>query len=246
VRRASTNWAERPRGGVSAGISGGQFRLPWSIAGAGELLGDPNGGAVPGYRTVPLSSSTTVRSPGLETTRAPETADRPAAGRPLENPAMPTESTVLQVLLVEDDLADVALMENAFEDHRLLSELHHVADGEQALAFLYREEPYTDAPRPDLILLDLNMPRVDGRQALTLIKQDENLRLIPVIIFTTSSTDSDIMASYTRNANAYVTKPIDLDHFEYVVAEIRNFFGHTATLPSRTSDAARLEADDAG
>ncbi|GAA3227692.1 response regulator [Dactylosporangium siamense] len=193
---------------------------------------------------MPLSTSATGRTPGQETTRAPDTADHPAAGRALENPAMPTESAVLQVLLVEDDLADVALMESAFDDHRLPSELHHVADGEQALAFLYREEPYTDAPRPDLILLDLNMPRVDGRQALTLIKQDENLKSIPVIVFTTSSTDSDIMASYSRNANAYVTKPIDLDQFEYVVAEIRNFFGHTVTLPSRASDAARLEAGD--
>jgi CheY-like chemotaxis protein len=155
---------------------------------------------------------------------------------------MPTESAMLRVLLVEDDLADVALMESVFDDHPLRSELHHVADGEQALAFLYREEPYTDAPRPDLILLDLNMPRVDGRQALTLIKQDDDLKTIPVVIFTTSSTDSDIMASYVRNANAYVTKPLDLDQYEYVVAKIRDFFGHIVTLPTRTADDPSPEA----
>ncbi|GAA1558248.1 response regulator [Dactylosporangium maewongense] len=157
---------------------------------------------------------------------------------------MPTERSVLQVLLVEDDPADVALMESVFEDHSIRSELHHVADGGEALAFLHREEPYTDAPRPDLILLDLNMPRVDGRQALTLIKQEDKLKSIPVIVFTTSSTESDIAASYSRNANAFVTKPIDLDQFERVVAEIRNFYGHTVTLPSRVSDVSRLDADD--
>ncbi|MEV4141960.1 response regulator [Dactylosporangium sp. NPDC049742] len=157
---------------------------------------------------------------------------------------MPTEPSVLQVLLVEDDPADVALMESVFEDHSIRSELHHVADGGEALAFLHREEPYTDAPRPDLILLDLNMPRVDGRQALTLIKQEDKLKSIPVIVFTTSSTESDIAASYSRNANAFVTKPIDLDQFEHVVAEIRNFYGHTVTLPSRVSDVSRLDADD--
>jgi two-component system response regulator len=145
---------------------------------------------------------------------------------------MSTDIRLLQVLLVEDDPADVALMENAFADHVVRSRLHHVADGEQALTFLRRQGGHRDAPRPDLILLDLNMPRVDGRQVLTEVKADDDLKAIPVIVFTTSATDSDIVSSYSAHANAYVTKPIDLDDFERVLAEIRNFFGGTVTLPT--------------
>ncbi len=137
----------------------------------------------------------------------------------------------LCVLLVEDDAADVALMENAFADHPVTSDLHHVPDGAEALAFLRRDAAYADAPRPDLILLDLNMPRVDGRQVLGHIKADDNLKGIPVVVFTTSSTDSDVISSYGAHANAYVTKPIDLEEFERALAEIREFWGHTATLP---------------
>jgi CheY-like chemotaxis protein len=148
---------------------------------------------------------------------------------------MTSDTQRLQVLLVEDDLADVALMENAFAEHVVRSHLHHVADGEQALAFLRRQDPYRDAPRPDLILLDLNMPRVDGRQVLTEVKADGDLKAIPVIVFTTSATDSDISSSYSAHANAYVTKPIDLDEFDRVLAEIRNFYGHTVTLPTRVT-----------
>ncbi|MEV4418201.1 response regulator [Catellatospora sp. NPDC049609] len=143
---------------------------------------------------------------------------------------------LLQVLIVEDDLGDVALMESAFAEHSIPSNLHHVLDGGGALEFLRRSGPYADAPRPDLILLDLNMPRVDGRQALLEIKSDETLRSIPTIVFTTSSSDSDVLASYRAKANAYVTKPINLDEYESVVMEIRNFFGHTARLPRRAGD----------
>ena len=92
-------------------------------------------------------------------------------------------------------------------------------------------------PRPDLIMLDLNMPRVDGRQALTEIKADEDLRSIPTIVFTTSAADSDVFASYASHANAYVTKPLNLDDYERVVMQIRNFYGHTAVLPRRPSVA---------
>jgi two-component system response regulator len=138
----------------------------------------------------------------------------------------------LCVLLVEDDAADVALMENAFADHAVTSELHHVPDGAEALAFLRRDGEYADAPRPDLILLDLNMPRVDGRQVLGHIKTDDDLKGIPVVVFTTSSTDSDVVSSYGAYANAYVTKPIDLEEFERALSEIRDFWGHTATLPT--------------
>ncbi|GAA4263817.1 response regulator [Dactylosporangium darangshiense] len=142
----------------------------------------------------------------------------------------------LQVLVVEDDLGDVALVESAFAEHSIASQLHHVADGGEALAFLRRENPYAAAPRPDLILLDLNLPRVDGRQALAEIKGDGNLKSIPTIVFTTSAADADVFACYSAHANAYVTKPINLDDYDRVVAEIRNFYGHTAVLPRRTSD----------
>jgi two-component system response regulator len=137
----------------------------------------------------------------------------------------------LCVLLVEDDAADVALMETVFADHELTSELHHVPDGAEALAFLRRDAAYADAPRPDLILLDLNMPRVDGRQVLGHIKADDDLKGIPVVVFTTSSTDTDVSSSYGAHANAYVTKPIDLDDFERALSQIREFWGHTVTLP---------------
>ena len=116
--------------------------------------------------------------------------------------------------------------------------MHHVVDGAEALAFLRREDPYGDAPRPDLILLDLNMPRVDGRQVLAEVKADDDLKAIPVVVLTTSAADTDIAASYTAHANAYVTKPVDLDDFDRVVSEIRNFYGRTVALPGRGADVA--------
>ncbi|MEV4516299.1 response regulator [Dactylosporangium sp. NPDC049525] len=149
---------------------------------------------------------------------------------------MEADRQVLQVLVVEDDPGDVALVESAFAEHNIRSTLHHVADGGEALAFLHRDDPYGDAPRPDLILLDLNMPRVDGRQALVMIKTDDRLKSIPTIVFTTSSSDSDISSSYNAQANAYVTKPLNLDDYERVISEIRNFYGHIVALPGRTSD----------
>jgi CheY-like chemotaxis protein len=149
---------------------------------------------------------------------------------------MDAERHLLQVLVVEDDPGDVALVESAFAEHSLRSELHHVADGGEALAFLHQEEPYGDAPRPDLILLDLNMPKVDGRQALVMIKTDDRFKSIPTIVFTTSSSESDISSSYNAQANAFVTKPINLDDYERVIREIHNFFGGTAVLPSQASD----------
>ncbi|MEU4624779.1 response regulator [Actinoplanes sp. NPDC023801] len=144
---------------------------------------------------------------------------------------MPNSSAVLQVLLVEDDLGDVALIENAFSEHDVPTTLHHVPDGAAALVFLQQQAPYTEAPRPDLILLDLNMPRLDGRQVLTTIKADEQLKTIPVVVFTTSATPADILTSYGAHANAYVTKPIDLDDFDRALTQIRKFYGHTVTLP---------------
>ncbi|GAA4949319.1 response regulator [Actinoplanes utahensis] len=149
---------------------------------------------------------------------------------------MTDDDVPLQVLIVEDDLADLALMENAFTEHMAPTVLHHVADGAEAILFLRRAEPYAGVPRPDLILLDLNMPRVDGRQVLSAIKADPGLKAIPVVVFTTSSTPADILSSYRSHANAYVTKPLDLDDFERVVAEIRNFYGSTVRLPRRAAD----------
>ncbi len=149
---------------------------------------------------------------------------------------MSPDRSLLQVLVVEDDPGDVALVESAFAEHSIRSDLHHVADGAEALAFLRREAPFRDAPRPDLILLDLNMPRVDGREALARIKADDDLKSIPTIVFTTSASTGDVLYSYNANANAYITKPIDLDDYERVVVEIRNFYGHTAALPRRVPD----------
>lgn len=140
------------------------------------------------------------------------------------------------MLVVEDDLGDLALMESAFAEHSIGSTPHHVADGSEAVAFLRREGGYSDAPRPDLILLDLNMPRVDGRQALAGIKADEDLKTIPAIVFTTSSADEDVISSYAAQANAYVTRPVNLDEYERVVIELRNLYGHMVALPRRTPD----------
>ncbi|MEH1129889.1 response regulator [Micromonospora sp. CPCC 206061] len=149
---------------------------------------------------------------------------------------MSSDGPQLQVLVVEDDLGDLALIESSFAEHSVLSRLHHAADGAEALAFLRREEPFTAAPRPDLILLDLNMPRMDGRQLLNEIKSDDRLKSIPTIVFTTSSSITDIVASYAARANAYITKPMDLHDYDRVVIEMRNFYGHTASLPRRSSD----------
>ncbi|GAA3301937.1 response regulator [Dactylosporangium vinaceum] len=139
----------------------------------------------------------------------------------------------LDVLIVDDDPADVTLIEEAFAEHDAEHRLHHVADGVEALAFLRRDAPYADAQRPDLILLDLNMPRIDGRQVLAEVKRDEQLKTIPVIVFTTSAAVTDILDSYGAHANAYITKPIDLDQFDRTITEIRRFYGTAVTLPHR-------------
>lgn len=145
----------------------------------------------------------------------------------------------LDVLLVEDDPADVALVEDAFAAHHRPSRLRHVSDGVEALALLRREPPYEDAEPPDLVLLDLNMPRIDGREVLAQVKADAALKHIPVVVFTTSATDTDVLASYAAHANAYITKPLTLDALERVIAEIRDFFGTVVTLPG----AARARRD---
>ena len=138
---------------------------------------------------------------------------------------------VIDVLLVEDDRGDVLMTREAFEHHKLRNKLHVVADGVQALQFLRREGEHAGAPRPGLVLLDLNLPRKDGRQVLADIKSDESLRSIPVIVLTTSEAEEDILRSYDLHANAYITKPVDFDRFIDVIRQIDDFFVTVVKLP---------------
>lgn len=138
---------------------------------------------------------------------------------------------VIDVLLVEDDQGDVLMTKEAFEHHKIRNELHVVTDGEQALRFLSREGEYADAPRPGLILLDLNLPRRDGREVLAEIKADPSLRTIPVVVLTTSEAEEDILRSYSLHANAYVSKPVDFERFVEVIRQIDDFFVTVVKLP---------------
>ncbi|MEE2056700.1 response regulator [Rhodococcus artemisiae] len=139
----------------------------------------------------------------------------------------------IDVLLVEDDPGDELMTREAFEDNKIGNNLHVVRDGEQALDFLYRRGEHADAPQPDLILLDLNLPKYDGRQVLEQIKSDPELSHIPVVVLTTSSAEEDILRSYRLHANAYVTKPVDLDQFIRAVKQIDEFFVQVVRLPTR-------------
>jgi CheY-like chemotaxis protein len=141
------------------------------------------------------------------------------AGRPVE------------ILLVEDNPGDVRLTIEALREGKVRNRLNVAEDGVKALAFLRREGPYASAPRPDLILLDLNLPKKDGRAVLAEIKADDRLKLIPVVILTTSKADEDIVRSYELAANCYVTKPVDLDQFITVVRSIEDFWLTIVTLP---------------
>lgn len=138
---------------------------------------------------------------------------------------------VIDVLLVEDDPGDVLMTREAFAQHKIRNELHVTNDGEQALRFLRQEGEYEHAPRPGLILLDLNLPRRDGRQVLAEIKADAELRMIPVVVLSTSEADEDIMRSYSLHANAYVTKPVDFDRFVDVIRRIDSFWVTVVKLP---------------
>jgi len=145
--------------------------------------------------------------------------------------ADPTRLDVVDVLLVEDDDGDVLMTREAFEHHKIRNKLHVVQDGEEALQFLHREGPYADAPRPGLILLDLNLPRRDGRQVLAELKADPELRVIPVVVLTTSEAEEDILRSYSLHANAYISKPVDFDRFIDVIRQIDDFFVTVVKLP---------------
>ena len=144
----------------------------------------------------------------------------------------PTTKPV-DVLLVEDDPGDVLLTEETLLGSKIRTNLHVVGDGVEALAFLRREGTYADVPRPDLILLDLNMPRKDGREVLADIKQDPDLKTIPVAVLTTSSQDEDILKSYELHANCYITKPVGLEQFSTVVQSLEDFWFAIVKLPPK-------------
>ena len=141
------------------------------------------------------------------------------------------DSMSLEVLLVEDSPGDIRLTQEAFHAVNPAVRLHVANDGVEALAFLRHEGAFVDAPRPDLTLLDLNMPRMDGRQALALIKNDANLKTIPVVILTTSDAEGDIAKTYELHANCYLRKPVQLNAFESMVQSINDFWLTKATLP---------------
>jgi two-component system response regulator len=141
----------------------------------------------------------------------------------------------IEILLVEDSPTDVLLAREALEYSKLLNNLHVVSDGVQAMDFLRREGEYSQAPRPDLVLLDLNLPRKDGREVLAEIKADETLKLIPVVILTTSHDEKDVAAAYGSYANCYITKPVDFNQFVEVIKSIENFWLMVVTLPGGSS-----------
>jgi len=139
----------------------------------------------------------------------------------------------IEVLLVEDSPGDVRLTQEAFRDANKTIHLHVAADGVEAMAFLRREGKHADVPRPDLILLDLNLPKMDGREVLTHIKEDVDLKTIPTVILTTSDAEVDIVKSYQLQANCYLTKPVELDAFENLVKSINDFWLTKVKLPQQ-------------
>lgn len=138
---------------------------------------------------------------------------------------------MINVLLVEDDPGDVLITREAFAENKVRNNLSVVNDGVKALQFLRREADYATAPRPDLILLDLNLPRMDGHEVLANIKSDADLQRIPVVVLTTSDAEEDVLRSYDLHANAYVTKPVDFERFLGVVRQIDDFFVSVVKLP---------------
>jgi CheY-like chemotaxis protein len=144
----------------------------------------------------------------------------PTAGRPIE------------ILLVEDDPGDTLITREALDHSKVTNRLHCCSNGEEALAFLHRTGEFADAVRPDLVLLDLNLPRRDGREVLAEIKSDPDLRRIPVVVLTTSQAEEDVLRSYDLHANAYVTKPVDFERFVDVVRSVDEFFFTVVRLPN--------------
>ena len=141
----------------------------------------------------------------------------------------------LEVLLVEDSPGDVRLTQEAFRDAKTSINLHVATDGVAAMAFLRHEGDHSRAPRPDFILLDLNLPKMDGREVLAHIKDDDSLKTIPTIILTTSDAEADILKSYQLQANCYINKPVQLEAFEAIVKNVNHFWLTTAKLPPRAN-----------
>jgi CheY-like chemotaxis protein len=144
---------------------------------------------------------------------------------------MITPLQLIEVLLVEDDSGDELMTREAFEDNKIANRLHVARDGEEALDFLYRRGAHADAPRVDLVLLDLNLPKYDGTQVLRQIRSDPDLTHMPVVILSTSSAEEDVLRSYKLHANAFVTKPVDVNQFIAAVRQIDDFFLTVARLP---------------
>jgi CheY-like chemotaxis protein len=142
-----------------------------------------------------------------------------------------TEGRPIEILLVEDSPSDTDLTLEALKDFKVRNHVSVVEDGVLALQFLRRQGPYAEAPRPDLIMLDLNLPRKDGREVLAEIKADEGLKTIPIVVLTTSRADQDILRAYQLNANCYITKPVDFNQFLEVVRSIESFWLFVVTLP---------------
>lgn len=142
---------------------------------------------------------------------------------------------VIDILLVEDSETDAELTLQALKQGKLENTVHHVKDGVEAMQFLRKEGDFAGASRPDLILLDLNMPRLDGREVLKQIREDESLKVIPVVVLTTSSHDKDILETYGLAANSYIVKPVDLNSFFEVVRAISNFWVRVVALPPKES-----------
>ncbi len=144
---------------------------------------------------------------------------------------MPRQSRTVDILLVEDNRADVDLIIESFADAGTSCTMHSVNDGEKALQFLYRQGDYADAVRPDLVLLDLNLPRLDGREVLQQVKTDAELKTIPVIVLTSSEAERDVLASYRLHANCYIVKPVGLEQFYQVARAIERFWFDSVVLP---------------
>ncbi len=141
----------------------------------------------------------------------------------------------VEILLIEDNPVDIRMTQEAFKDYKVANNLHAVTDGEAGMDFIYQRGAYKDAPRPDLILLDLNLPKKNGREILEQVKADDKLRAIPIVILTTSELDEDMMGSYCHQANAFITKPIDFDDFVTMMRTVGDFWLTFVRLPHKAS-----------
>jgi chemotaxis family two-component system response regulator Rcp1 len=144
-----------------------------------------------------------------------------------------SNTKVVEILMVKDNASDVRLAEETLKDSKVHNNLYHVKDGVEAMQFLHHQGEYADAPHPDLILLDLNLPRKDGREVLAEIKEDPRLRLIPVVVMTSSEAERDLVRTYGLHANAYIVKPVDLNGFADVVQGVRDFWLSIVRLPPK-------------